>query len=102
DKQPQNDHRKDISHVETDGSWELDPLARVRFLQEIFKSPSVPAGAEQQVYQASDRKEGVADDKVLQILDRAPRSQRLDMAPYVEAQHAGHGKKYDDDRVPGD
>ena len=64
------DHGKDIAYIKSCPGGEFNPFPCICFLHEIPEAPAVPAGTEQKIYQASERKQVVADQKILKIKDR--------------------------------
>ena len=88
DKNEQYDGGQDEAYINTRPLRELHALTGVGFLNEALPAPAVAAGTEQQVSQASQGKQVIGDDEILQILNRTTRAQRLEAAPQIETQRA--------------
>ena len=69
----------------------MNPLPFIGLRHKFLKVPSVTAGAKQQIKHAADRQKVVAEDKILQIQNRASLSQGGKAAPEVKAQHTWEG-----------
>ena len=79
-----------MTHRSATMSWEFHTRSRIRSPCGSSHIPSHSlARTEQQVDKTSKRQQVVADDKVLQIQDRASRSERLEYrSMQVKAKHA--------------
>ena len=89
-----HDQRKDVAYVKTCPSWELNARSLICFCQELFKAPSITAGAEQQIQKTSNRQQVITEDKVLKILDIRTCSQWLEAAPDIKSKYTW--KRQDD------
>lgn len=63
-KNHKDNQRQDITDITARPGRKLDPIALVRFRQEIFPSPAVPGGTEKQVNERSDWEQIIADDEI--------------------------------------
>lgn len=83
--------RQDIAHINPGPCGEMNSLPFIGLRHKFLKAPSVTAGAKQQIKHAADRQKVVAEDKILQIQNRASLSQGSKAAPEVKAQHTRKG-----------
>ena len=84
-----HDERQDPRHIETDPNGELHAAPGVRFPQEILPSPAAAAHAKEEIDQTPERQEIIADKKIFQIQNAAPRAKGLEPLPEVKPQDAG-------------
>ena len=98
-KDEQNDQWKNVGNITSRPSRELDSASCICFLLELIPAPSIAACTEQKVDQASDRKQVITYNKVLEILNIASCSQRHEAAPYVESKNTWKGKYNDRDQI---
>ena len=87
-KNKQHNQRNDIRHIHPHLARELHAFSLICLLEEILKSPSIPAGTEHQVNETSEWKQVVADDEILEIQHVAALSERHETTPEIETQHA--------------
>lgn len=90
-KYDEYNQRQDIAHINPGPCGEMNPLPFIGLRHKFLKAPSVTAGAKQQIKHAADRQKVVAEDKILQIQNRASLSQGSKAAPEVKAQHTRKG-----------
>ena len=83
--------RQDIAHINPGPCGKMNSLPFIGLRHKFLKAPSVTAGAKQQIKHAADRQKVVAEDKILQIQNRASLSQGSKAAPEVKAQHTRKG-----------
>ena len=69
----------------------MNPLPFIGLRHKFLKAPSVTAGAKQQIKHAADRQKVVAEDKILQIQNRASFSQSYE---YLEMEIAAIEKMF--------
>ena len=70
-KYEQYDQRQYICQIRFHPVVNLESVARIGFLFEVFPAPSVSCDTEQQVYKRTQRQEYVAHKEVLHIQDRS-------------------------------
>ena len=99
DKNEQYDGGQDEAYINTRPLRELHTLAGIGFLNEALPAPAIAAGTEQQVSQASQGKQVIGDDEILQILNRGACAQRSNCAPDIEAENTGQGEQQDRNEV---
>ncbi len=90
---------QDVGRIEANPYRELDALAHIGFGDEVVPAPAVTAYAEQQINEAAQREQVVADKEVFQIEHTAAFTHRLEAAPQVEAQYAGQAEQDDGNDV---
>lgn len=96
-----DDERKDIGAVPAQVLRETESAPGVRLPDEGIPAPAVFARAEEDEGKASQGQEIVGDDKVFQIENRLPGTQRLETGPHVVAQNAGNAENRHKDRADG-
>ena len=101
-KNKQHNQRNNIRHIRPHLARELHAFSLICLLEEILKSPSIPAGTEHQVNEASERKQVVADDEILEIQHVAALSERHEATPDIEAQHARKRQDRDHHQIDAD
>ena len=90
-KYDEYNQRQDIAHINPGPCRKMNSLPFIGLRHKFLKAPSVTAGAKQQIKHAADRQKVVAEDKILQIQNRASLSQGRKAAPEVKAQHTRKG-----------
>ena len=93
DKNEQYDGGQDEAYINTRPLRELHTLAGIGFLNEALPAPAIAAGTEQQVSQASQGKQVIGDDEILQILNRGACAQRSNCAPDIEAENTAGSQR---------
>ncbi len=95
DKDEQYDGGQDEAYINTRPLREFHAFAGISFLNEVLPAPAIAAGTEQQVSQASQGKQVIGDDEVLQFLNRGACAQWSNCAPDIKAENTGQGKQKD-------